>query len=693
MGSTTFHSPLSITSLSVRQALYGVGALVLGGMASFSGNVAAHPGHEQTQSGQNNGNANNNVSGISSSEADTVITVTAPAFSSLEVTTSPKAPRQPIPASDGSDLLKSIPGFAQIRNGGSNGDPVLRGMFGSRLNILANGTTMLGACGNRMDAPTSYISPESYDLLTVIKGPQTVLWGPGASAGTVLFERQPENFSQSEVRGDASIMYGSHSRFDKNFDLTAGNSLGYIRATGSESQAQDYKDGNGDPVPSKWKKWNTDIALGWTPDQDTVIELNAGKGNGEARYAGRNMDGAQFLRESLGIRFEKSNLGGVLDKVEAQYYYNYADHVMDNFSLRQPVTMKMQNNVDRRTVGGRAQATWQWQDISLKGGMDGQSNVHRKKTNGAWIQDAGLQNYGLFSELNWETSQQDQVIAGARLDRAIAHDYRATSANIENSRNDILPSGFARYERQLSDIPAMYYLGLGYTERFPDYWELFSPAKGPNGSVNAFQGMKPEKTTQLDVGLQYKDARFNSWVSGYIGQINDFLLFTYDQKQPRQGTNVDARIMGAEMGAGYKLTDHWKVDSSLAYAWGKNTTEGHALPQMPPLDARFIMSYENLGWSSSVLWRVVAKQDRIAINQGNVVGKDFDKSAGFGVLSLNTAYRFNSHLKASAGVDNLFNKAYAEHLNLAGSSGFGYAANTQIMEPGRTLWGKINLTF
>ena len=75
-------------------------------------------------------------------------------------------PRQPVPASDGADYLKTIPGFAVIRNGGSNGDPVLRGMFGSRLNILTNGGMMLGACPNRMDAPTSYISPETYDKLT-----------------------------------------------------------------------------------------------------------------------------------------------------------------------------------------------------------------------------------------------------------------------------------------------------------------------------------------------------------------------------------------------------------------------------------------------------------------------------------------------------------------------------------------------
>ena len=100
----------------------------------------------------------------------TVITAVAPS-SPLTVVTNPKDPRQPVPASDGADYLKTIPGFSAIRAGGTNGDPVLRGMFGSRLNILTNGGMMLGACPNRMDAPTSYISPETYDRLTVIKGP------------------------------------------------------------------------------------------------------------------------------------------------------------------------------------------------------------------------------------------------------------------------------------------------------------------------------------------------------------------------------------------------------------------------------------------------------------------------------------------------------------------------------------------
>jgi iron complex outermembrane receptor protein len=49
-----------------------------------------------------------------------------------------------------------------------------------------------------MDAPTSYISPESYDRISVIKGPQTVQYANTGSAATVLFERQPEKLTSEK---------------------------------------------------------------------------------------------------------------------------------------------------------------------------------------------------------------------------------------------------------------------------------------------------------------------------------------------------------------------------------------------------------------------------------------------------------------------------------------------------------------
>ena len=645
----------------------------------------------------------------------TVVTALAPS-SPLTIVTNPKDPRQPVPASDGGDYLKTIPGFALIRNGGTNGDPVLRGMFGSRLNILSNGGMMLGACPGRMDAPTSYISPETYDKLTVIKGPQTVLWGPGASAGTILFEREPEHFGELGTRVNASVLAGSNGRFDKTIDAAAGGPLGYVRVIGNTAHSDDYKDGNGDTVPSRYDKWNGDIALGWTPDADTLLELTAGKGDGEARSAGRGMDGSQYKRESLGLRFEKSNIGEVLDKIEAQVYYNYADHVMDNYTLRTPsgtgmMAGPMASNVDRRTLGARIKATWRWADYQLISGLDAQTNEHRKRMGMGintykdqnWSKDADFHNYGAFGELTWYAADRDRVIAGARIDRASAKDFRARigsgmmskpNPTLDKTRADTLPSGFVRYEHDLADSPTTVYAGVGHTQRFPDYWELFSPTSGPAGSVNAFDAIKPEKTTQLDLGLQYKTEKVEAWASVYAGEIRDYILFDY-AKGSSQAQNINARVMGGELGAAYQLTSHWKADATLAYAWGKNTSDGKALPQMPPLDTRLGLTYSEDDWSAGALWRVVARQDRIDRNAGNVVGKDYDKSAGFGVFSLNGAYRLNKNLKVSAGVDNLLDKNYSEHLNMAGNAGYGYPASdpTPINEPGRTLWTKIDVSF
>ncbi|WP_409287372.1 TonB-dependent copper receptor [Pseudomonas guariconensis] len=636
----------------------------------------------------------------------TVITAIAPS-SPLTVVTNPKDPRQPVPASDGADYLKTIPGFSAIRSGGTNGDPVLRGMFGSRLNILTNGGVMLGACPNRMDAPTSYISPETYDRLTVIKGPQSVIWGPGGSAGTILFDREPESFGALGSRVNASLLGGSNGRFDKVLDAAAGNSQGYARFVGNQSRSDDYDDGHGDTVPSRWDKWNGDVALGWTPDADTLLELTAGKGDGEARYAGRGMDGSQFKRESLGLRFEKSNLGEVLDKVEAQVYYNYADHVMDNYSLRTPsgsgmMGMPMVSNVDRRTLGARVKATWRWADVQLVSGLDAQTNEHRKRggmgidahKGQPWTKDADFHNYGVFSELTWYATGNDRLVTGARLDRASARDFRQGSSTEGDTRADTLPSGFVRYEHDLAVIPATTYVGLGHAQRFPDYWELFSPKRAPAGAANAFDGIKPEKTTQVDFGIQYQDERLEAWASGYVGQIRDYILFDY-QGMSSQAQNIDARIMGGELGAAYRLTENWKADATLAYAWGKNSSDDKALPQMPPLESRLGLTYSRDLWSVGALWRLVAEQNRIAENQGNVVGKDYEKSAGFGVFSLNGAYKVNRNLKLSAGVDNLFDKTYAEHLNLAGNAGFGYPATDPqpVNEPGRTFWTKVDISF
>ncbi len=650
---------------------------------------------------------------------DRVVVIASP-VQPLTFETDPKLPRQPVPASDGADYLKTIPGFTALRNGGTNGDPVLRGMFGSRLNLLTNQGSMPGACPSRMDNPMSYISPETYDRLIVVKGPQTVLWGPGASAGTVRFQRDTPNFDQAGWRLQGSLLGGSFGRNDQMLDATVGTPTGYARLTANRSQADDYADGDGARVPSAWDKWNTDLSLGWTPGDDTLLELTVGLGDGQARYAGRSMDGSQFRRESLGLRFEKG-FDGVLRKLQANVFRNDADHVMDNYTLRDPnpmssMPMPMASNVDRLTEGGRVAVEWAWDGFEMTTGLDTQRSRHRGRNAMGrdaylalpWSEDAVFRNTGVFAEGTWSMATGQRVVAGARVDRGEATDKRVTKASMGmggpnptrgQTRRETLPAGFVRYERDIAGSGIGWYAGVGHTERMPDYWELFSPSMGPMGSVNAFAGVAPEKTTQLDIGAQIHGTHADAWVSAYTGRISDFILFTYQAggmmgKMLTSASNVDARIHGAEAGAEFRPGKDWSLGGSVAWAWGANTTAGTPLPQMTPFEARLTAAWDNGRWSAGALLRAVSAQDRVALKQGNVVGRDLSPSAGFATFAINGGYRINDALQLTAGIDNVFDRTYSEHLNLAGSADFGYPADpVRINEPGRSAWLKLNLRY
>ena len=635
----------------------------------------------------------------------------------LIIRADPKQPIQPIPATDGADYLQSIPGFSSIKNGGTNGDVTFRGMFGSRIKILTDGSESLGACPARMDAPTSYIQPESYDQISVVKGPQTVQYANTGSAATVIFERKkPELTAAKPYQGQASVLMGSFGRLDHNVETTLGDEKKYIRLNANRSESNSYQDGDGNTVPSAWERWNADVALGWTPDENTWLELTGGKSDGEALYAGRDMDGSRFARESLGLRFEKKNLTDVIQKVEGQVNYSYNDHVMDNFRLRTPpmthdmMTHQMVANpsemqVTRRTLNTRFAMTSEWDKLNLITGIDSQQNHHAGSMKSLMMDmplttNMKFQSYGAFGELGYQLSENSKLVTGARLDQV-----KIDALKLNDDRSETLPSGFIRLENQHPEHDAKSYIGLGYVERVPDYWELFSTAHGNSGmSKPTFNDLDTEKTLQLDMGYQHQHGAFNSWVSAYAGLINDYILMSYHNHPTSGGhghgssfsagaKNIDATIAGAEVGLGYQFSDVIQADVSAMYAWGENTTDNKALPQIAPLEGRFNLRYVQDKYTLGMLWRVVAKQDRISLNQGNIVGYDMNESKAFSTLALNASYNLMQDVDVAVGVDNVLDKTYTEHLNKAGSSGFGFASNEQFNNTGRNYWARISMKF
>jgi iron complex outermembrane receptor protein len=652
---------------------------------------------------------------------DEIVVTASRMHAPLTVVTDPKAPRQPLPAHDGADYLKTIPGFSVIRKGGTDGDPVFRGMAASRVNILLDGEQALGGCGMRMDPPTAYVFPEAYDRIVVVKGPQTVLHGPGNSAASVSFERDVVRFEGPGYEAYASALGASAGRNDLVGDLRAGNPSFYGQLTGTRAESDDYEDGAGNRVHSAYERWSTSGAIGWTPDDATLVELSGIASDGEAAYADRAMDGVMFDRENVGLSVGRDDDTGLVRGYEVQAYYNYVDHVMDNFSLRDftptpTMTGKTVQNPDRRTMGGKATLDL----VSAAGtaatvGTDLQENQHSLRATMnqdlmpyqgmARVEDAWFRSIGLFGELNHPLASRDRIVAGLRADAWRARDQRETlrigMGTVPNptagaERETWLPSGFARYERDLEGRPATVFAGLGHVQRFPDYWELVSAGKESVDSLSAFD-TDPEKTTQLDTGFVIAGSRLSASVSAFFSDVDDYILIQTGYMKGMRSTtvtrNIDARTWGGEADATYALTARWRLTGTLAYTHGENRTDGLPLAQMPPLELRTGLDYTGARWSAGALWRVVAEQDRYAVRQGNVVGQDLGRTGGFGVLSLNAGWKPAPGVLVSAGIDNVFDKAYAEHLSRGGAAVSGYEQTTRVNEPGRTLWLKASAKF
>jgi len=603
----------------------------------------------------------------------------------FRVTTDPRQPRLPLPAHDGGSYLKSIPGFALSRKGGTSGDPALRGLGGSRLNILLDGTTVLGGCGSRMDPPTAYVYPEAYDLIEVVKGPQSVRYG-ASSAGVVRFEREDPVLEGPSRRAYLGSTLGSFDRRDGTGEVMLGSERGYARFIGTWSSRDDYRDGAGERIHSQYQRWSGSLLAGWTPGQNTRIELGVERSNGEAAYDDRMMDGTRFDRSGYSLRVVQSDIRPWLSQLELLLFHNYVDHVMDNYTLREPPMMPMVRFPDRRTQGARLAGKFIPADsLTIHAGLDWMENRHRDgMLRGAAVarldeqprlETARFTDTGTFIEVERALDDRRKMVWGLRVDhsrgRALAEGFGDVATGYNDQREQI--SGFARYEHRLADSPLAFYGGLGRAERAPDYWER-----------ERVFGLDNEVLTQIDAGTRYRGQRLSATLSLFYGRIDDYILIVSPGLEPVEARNVDASTHGAEADWRVRLGERFTLGGSIAWVRSDNDSDDVALAQTPPLEGTLSLDYDDSQWFGGALLRAVARQDRIHPGYGTIYSLDSTPTPGFAVASVYAGRRMAGDWTVTAGVDNLLDRRYAEHLQ-RGAAELGASAG-RIPEPGRTIW-------
>lgn len=625
---------------------------------------------------------------------ENIVVMAEPVGDGIISITDPKLPRQPLPSFDGSGYLKTIPGFSVTRKGGAGGDISLRGLAGSRVSIVNDGQQLAGTCGGRMDPPTNYISPETYEQVTVIKGPQTVRYGPVGSAGTILFEREHEGHSVLGLEGRASFTAGSFGRQDYLTELGTGTENYYWSLDINGSKSDNFEDGAGNEVQSRYERQAVNMAVGLTPSLDSLVEVSYGYSSGNAEYADRDNKARVIDNENWSLLAKQAFNEQLLSELKFQGYWNENDHIMDQFDRPLAVgdTSPIGTNPRRKTYGGSVWAEFVFpQDIRALIGIDHINQVQDIRS-GASLDELLAASYrDVFGQQNWGGFVElESIIGEGSLHSGLRYDYWQTelmgswaSDSKQNQREDDFLSGFVRYENEFSQ--QKFYVGAGHAERIPDYWETMK--------VGQMLTLDSEKTDQLDIGWSYLGDSTVS-LSLYYAKLSDYILI--DNQATVKARNIAANLFGGEASLEYSLTQMLMATATVAYSRGENNSDHVALGQISPLEGRLLLDYQFGNWSFGSLWRIVAAQDRVAIGQGNIVGQDLGQSAGFGLLSLNGVYHFNEQSKLSFGVDNLFDKEYAEHISKSGlgNDALPIEERTQkVNEPGRTLWAKLDYEF
>ncbi|MBE9562831.1 MAG: TonB-dependent receptor, partial [Proteobacteria bacterium] len=268
----------------------------------------------------------------------------------------------------------------------------------------------------------------------------------------VLFERDSRGLAEEEgTHGRVSFSASSNStKGDVLADgMFAVEEKGYLRLITEIKTMDDYEDGDGRTVRSSFEHKQGGIILGFTPTEDRLFELSLERNEfSDALYPGAGMDSPEESGDIIRLKFEdKPNLSW-LSSVKIETYLSDVDHVMNNFSLRNPPKYMMgpaagqdmtrETVTESTTVGGRIQLTSNIGTMQWHYGIDIQNNQRDASLNNMdsgnakaislmWP-DANINQTGMFAEAEQKISKKERLKYGLRLDFVTAS---ADKANIK----------------------------------------------------------------------------------------------------------------------------------------------------------------------------------------------------------------------------------------------------------------------
>ncbi|MEP6507876.1 MAG: TonB-dependent receptor, partial [Gemmatimonadales bacterium] len=590
--------------------------------------------------------------------------------------------------------LKSLPGVQSVSTGEQIGKPMIRGLFGSRVLVLQDGSRIEDYSWSEEDAPS--IDARLAQRVEVIRGPASVLYGSDAIGGVVNVIPQdlPTAADGRSFRHIGAEAYGALNNKEAGGALTLEGASGRFgwRATGIGRFAQsfDTPDGeventgflsvNGEAVAGiRGNRSNTTVRFSHYGGEFKLLEARKPTGSADTGAADAGPE-----RKLADDRLQLTNdflFPGVRLETKAQFQRHSLLEVSDDLCTVDPTACASlpasapmeQTAFDLLLNTGTLDILAHHSLNDAIHGVVGLSGLYQSNNSRGpiFLIPSATTTSGAAFAFEEATAGMWTLAAGARFDA------RKTSADA-NSSIGLASDKEITYTEPSGNVGLVFrpipFLSLtanaGAAWRAPTLFELY--ANGPHLAEARYEigdnTTKTEQARNLDIGARWENDIVRAEVTGFRNMIDNYVYLTPTSEQ-RAGLQVfrhlqaDALLTGAEGAIQIAATPQLLLKGRYDLVRGTLRDADKPLPLMPPQRGAAGAEYHHTSdWAGNAF---ISGEVEHTMKQARPNPEDF-VTDGYTVINFDVG--FDQHLFGRAtridlGVRNAANTAYRNFLS------------------------------
>jgi iron complex outermembrane receptor protein len=659
--------------------------------------------------------------------------------------------------SDVTTLMEKIPGGGVHSNGAISGQTYYRGIFGPRMNVLIDNVRIESGGPNWMDPPLHYAPNTLVESFEVERGIDSVSNGSTLGT-TVSVKQKTSKFSQSDkfsLNGDAVVSgHTVDSGYNAGGIIGISNDQHRFHVTGSRDDGNDFRSGGGKVDGTQYERDSIGAGYGFNAGAHEFSFDARYVSSKDTGTPSLPLDPNFFHTEIYNAGY----IGEISSFiVEFNVFHTDIEHQMKNFDLRPApdfsnIGLPPFADEDRRFVDAGSDDTGASltlsKDISngtISLGIDGHNADHNSV-----ITDP---DFAMFEVVNFNNAEADHLGAFTEWEGNIKSFEIEVGARYQRVKNDadeisimpaVLPPAVALQDRfnasdrsktdhNLDLVAKLAYpindeftliTGFARKSRAPSYIERYQwiplNVNAGLGDGNNYIGnvdLESEWANQFELGFDWADdkayfnprihyQRINNYIQGVAVEANAFNApiigvsgNANGDVTPLQFANVEAEIYGFDTDWGYQIDQQWSLSGQASYVRGKRRDVNDDLFHIAPPRASAALTRNFGNGSATIESVVIARQTKLSdelTNDPANPNNNNDSTPGYGLINLYGQYTpaSLSNLSIQAGVENLLDKEYTDHLNgFNRVSGNGVDVGERLPGPGINAFVTVGILF